>query len=77
MAFTCCILFTSVTSEQNTMSKGHLALKKATISHEYDVHSYFFSLLLTSISNNVRTFNFLIFQVFMKSIFVLFFSENV
>ena len=42
--FTSCILFTSVTSEQNTMSKGHLALKKATISCEYDVHRIFFML---------------------------------
>ena len=28
MGFTSCILFTSETSEQNTTSKGHLALKK-------------------------------------------------
>ena len=55
MVFTSCILFTSVTSEQNAMSKGHLALKKATISHEYDVHSFFYSISLTSISINVRT----------------------
>ena len=40
MDFTSCILFMSVTSEQNTTSKGHLALKKATISREYDVHSF-------------------------------------
>ena len=54
MAFTSCILFTSVTSEQNTTSKGHLALKKATISRECDVHSCIFH-PLTSISINVRT----------------------
>ena len=40
VAFTSCILFTSVTSEQNATSKGHLAMKKATISHEYDVYSF-------------------------------------
>ena len=44
MAFTSCILFTSVTSEQNTMSKGHLALKKATLSCECNVHRIFFML---------------------------------
>ena len=40
-------------SEQNTMSRGHLALKKATISLENDVHS-FFPLTLTFITINVR-----------------------
>ena len=33
---------TSVTSEQNTTCKGHLAFQKATISLEYDDHSFFF-----------------------------------
>ena len=67
MAFTSCILFTSETSEQNTTSKGHLALKKATISREYDVHSCIFH-PLTSISINVRTRMSLLFQGFVKSI---------
>ena len=68
MAFTSCILFTSETSEQNTTSKGHLALKKATISREYDVHSLFLFHPLTSISINVRTRMSLLFQGFVKSI---------
>ena len=58
MAFTSCILFTSETSEQNTTSKGHLALKKAIISREYDVHRIF--------TINVRTYMSLIFQVFIQ-----------
>ena len=53
MAFTCCILFTRYTREQNTTCKGHLAFQKATISLENDVHSFFF-LSLTFITINVR-----------------------
>ena len=53
MAFTHCILFTRYTREQNTTCKGHLAFQKATISLEYDNHS-FFSHPLTFITINVR-----------------------
>ena len=54
MAFTSCILFTSVTSEQNTTSKGYLALKKATISREYDVHRFEGQTSLTNFLMNVE-----------------------
>ena len=54
MAFTSCILFTSETSEQNTTSKGHLALKKATISREYDVHCFEGQTSLTNFLMNVE-----------------------
>ena len=40
MAFTCCILVTRYTRDQNTTRKGHLAFQKATFSLENEVHSF-------------------------------------
>ena len=44
MAFQVVFFFMSETNEKKYNEKGHLALKKATISREYDVHSCIFQI---------------------------------
>ena len=66
MAFTSCILFTSETSEQNTTSKGHLALKKRSFNQVNQLFIVLSAQNIHEFYNECRTCMSLLFQGFMK-----------